>query len=100
MLFDLLLITAPYPGCNLSQVSKLETIQNKCMRLIIGAPHWTRLPNLLEESHLVPLQTHIQQMEAGLVSVIVSRHDNGPHTKSPRNIIPPPQAQVPSPTLK
>lgn len=68
-----------------SQISKLETIQNKCMRLILGAPWWTRLANLREESHLVPLQTCNQQMVAGSIGKIVSRRDDGPLAKSLRH---------------
>lgn len=69
-----------------TEISKLETIQNKCMRLILGAPKWTRLVNLREESQLVSLETRIQQMVAGIVSKVVSRHDN-PLAKSFKKLI-------------
>jgi len=50
------------------QLNKLDTIQNKYMCIILGAPQWTRLTNLREESHLVLLTTRIDQMVAGFAS--------------------------------
>jgi len=45
------------------------------MRVIQGAPWWTRLVNLRLETKLVPLQTRIQQSDAGHVCKLVSRHN-------------------------
>lgn len=57
----------------LAQVNKLETIQNKCMRVILGALRWTRLDNLRLESRLVSLETRIFLQTATQVGKFVSR---------------------------
>ena len=44
---------------------KLETIQNRSMRVILGAPMWTRLENLRMETGLVPLVLRVRQIVAG-----------------------------------
>ena len=41
-------------------VPRLETIQNRAMRVCLGAPIWTRLENLRMENGLVPLQLRVQ----------------------------------------
>ena len=46
---------------------KLETIQNRAMRVCLGAPMWTRLENLRVETGLVPLQLRVQQMVVGFI---------------------------------
>lgn len=79
------------------QLTRPETIQNKSMRLILGAPRWTRLPNLHRESQLVPLTMSIQQMVAGFVSRVVSQDDNGPLAKSLRKVVLLPQDNLHQP---
>ena len=44
---------------------KLETIQNRAMRVCLGAPMWTRLENLRLETNLIPLRLRIRQLVAG-----------------------------------
>jgi len=75
-----------------AQVNKLETIQNKCMRIILGAPRWTRLVNLRLEAKLVPLHIRMQQIVAGHVCKIVSNHRQSPLGDSLRRILDTPQA--------
>ena len=43
-----------------TQLSSLEVIQNNAMRIILGAPMWTRICNLQAETNLPPLNTRIQ----------------------------------------
>ena len=46
---------------------KLETIQNRAMRVCLGAPRWTRLVNMRMETGLIPLHLRIQQIVAGII---------------------------------
>ena len=43
-----------------NQINSIEVIQNNAMRIILGAPMWTRICNLQAETHLPPLKTRIQ----------------------------------------
>ena len=42
------------------QFARLEVLQNNALRLMLGAPMWTRLCNLQNEGNLPPLQTRIE----------------------------------------
>ena len=42
------------------QISNLEVLQNNAMRLMLGAPMWTRICNLQMETNLPPLAARIQ----------------------------------------
>nr|XP_027234054.1 uncharacterized protein LOC113825424 [Penaeus vannamei] len=57
-----------------AQFIRLETIQNKYMRIILGAPRWTRLVNMRLGTKLIPLQIRTQQIVAGHVSKLISHH--------------------------
>ena len=43
-----------------TQYTKLEVIQNNALRLMLGAPMWTRLCNLQHEGNLCTLKTRIE----------------------------------------
>ena len=43
------------------QTQSLETIQNNAMRLMLGAPMWTRICNLQMETNLPPIKARIEE---------------------------------------
>ena len=55
---------------------KLEQIQNKAMRTILGAPTWTSVVNMRSETGLVSLNDRVRQLMAGRVASILHRDSN------------------------
>ena len=45
---------------NQKQISSLEVLQNNAMRLMLGAPMWTRICNLQMEANIPPLASRIE----------------------------------------
>ena len=65
--------------CNLKekQTTKLEVIQNNAMRLILGAPMWTRLSNLNLETNLPPLEARISARNTHIITkTLLNRQDS------------------------
>jgi len=74
-----------------AQISSLETIQNKCMRVILGAPRWTRIDNLRQETNLVSLNIRIKLMIANYAGKCISRSNKSVTDYTLRNIVLSPQ---------
>ena len=55
------------PALGGSLVAKLEVAQNHALRLILGAPMWTRVANLQQETGLPPVSVRIHQRTAAAV---------------------------------
>ena len=47
---------------NENKLNKLEKIQNEALRLMLGAPRWTKLVNLRQETGIVPVSVRVQQV--------------------------------------
>ena len=58
----------------------LEIIQNNAMRLMLGAPMWTRLCNLRAESNLPTLENRINVRNTCIISKAIQSERNS-HTK-------------------
>lgn len=54
-------------------VQKLQVQQNKALRLIVGAPVWTKIANLQMETHIAPVETRIEKIIASTVAKILTR---------------------------
>ena len=52
---------------NENKLNKLEKIQNEALRLMLGAPRWTKLVNLRPETGIVPVSVRVQQVCADFV---------------------------------
>ena len=65
---------------------KLEVVQNKAMRTILGAPRWTSITIMLSELGLVPLKDRITQLMAGRVASILNRGSDTEAQKKLRNL--------------
>ena len=67
---------------NLMETQKelLEVIQNNAMRLMLGAPMWTRLCNLRAESNLPTLENRINVRNTCRISKAIQSERNS-HTK-------------------
>ena len=50
------------------QYARLEVLQNNALRLMLGAPMWTRLCNLQMEGNLPPLKTRIETRNIHIVA--------------------------------
>ena len=55
---------------------KLETIQNEAARIILGAPKWTKVINLLMETDLPSVDTRIDLMAAQFLSKVLQAPTN------------------------
>ena len=63
---------------NPTALKKLDTLQNKSLRLILSSPPWTKVLNLRAETHLPSIQTRIDACTASLVAKM--RHSPRPST--------------------
>ena len=64
-----------------NQKETLEVIQNNAMRLMLGAPMWTKLCNLRAESNLPTLENRINVRNTCIVSKAIQSERNT-HTKN------------------
>ena len=66
---------------------RLERLQNRAMRIILGAPSWTCVANMRAETGLVSLESRTRQLVAGRIASILHRGSNtaaGQKFKSPQ----------------
>ena len=56
-------------------LDKLDKLQNIAMRRILGAPGWTKVATLQEETNLPPLTYRIQQLVTGLAVKVLTSPD-------------------------
>ena len=57
-------------GINQDQVHKL---QNKALRLMVGAPVWTKITNLQLEMHIAPVDIRIKKNVAAVAAKVLTR---------------------------
>ena len=61
-----------------TQIRSLEVAQNNALRLILGAPMWTRLCNLQMECSIPPLYSRITALNARVIARALSQPRDAP----------------------
>ena len=61
-----------------TQIRSLEVAQNNALRLILGAPMWTRLCNLQMECNIPPLYSRITALNAPVIARALSQPRDAP----------------------
>ena len=61
-----------------TQIRSLEVAQNNALRLILGAPMWTRLCNLQMECNIPPLYSRITALNARVIARALSQPRDAP----------------------
>ncbi len=56
----------------------LDKLQNVALRLILGAPSWTKVITMREEANLIPMELRTQQLICSLAIRILSSPDDTP----------------------
>ena len=64
-----------------TQIHSLEVAQNNALRLILGAPMWTRLCNLQMECNIPPLYSRIMALNARVIAKALNQLRNAPFVK-------------------
>ncbi len=64
--------------CEPILLHKLNVMQNIALRHILGAPGWTKIETMLEETDLLPIPQRIEQMGIGLALKTLTSHDRTP----------------------
>ena len=57
-------------------IKKLEIIQNSALRIITGAPPWTKIINMLYETNIASIKDRITQLTANLIMKTVTNKES------------------------
>ena len=55
------------------RLTTLDKLQRAALRIILGAPKWTHVGTMEEETGLIPIHLRVQQLVAGRVATILQR---------------------------
>ncbi len=71
---------------------RLDKLQNVALRLILGAPGWTKIATMQEETGLPPIPVRMKQVTAGhAVKILTSPEQTATKTKLLEAVVNPPQ---------
>ncbi len=59
-------------------LSSLDKLQNAAMRYILGAPNWTKVVTMLEETELLPIEHRVQQLVSSFAIKVLTSLDEAP----------------------
>ncbi len=55
-------------------IEKLEKLQNQSLRTILGAPRWTRILTMLQETGLLSVSDRLKHLQVGFAIKVIKRH--------------------------
>ncbi|XP_076052830.1 uncharacterized protein LOC143032244 [Oratosquilla oratoria] len=59
-----------------SQISKIDAVQNRALRVILGAPPWTLVANMQQETGILPVSARISQRLAAFTTRVLQKQQN------------------------
>ncbi|XP_076032972.1 uncharacterized protein LOC143020437 [Oratosquilla oratoria] len=63
-------------GLSKIQISKIDAVQNRALRVILGAPPWTLVANMQQETGILPVSARISQRLAAFTTRVIQKQQN------------------------
>ncbi|XP_076044928.1 uncharacterized protein LOC143027528 [Oratosquilla oratoria] len=68
--------SAALAGLSKIQISKLDAVQNRALRVMLGAPPWTLVANMQQETGILPVSARISQRLAAFTTRVIQKQNS------------------------